>query len=261
AALTEVFTAEVYLDALVGEASTLGSATAESGRPLGAAIKDYGHYAQAMLDEAHTTWEVGTDCTAIAPSAGDLTTIAATDMKGVNAGSCTIPDDSGIDTAANNGVQFSLNLDSATTINIYLKTKSACTLGVTVDDVDYTPEAENAPTTEDTYNVGAIEATASTTYKVQIADIPAHELAKEHTITVTTKASDTDAVSFPITLSPLSYARSVLASSADTTSDAEKKAATALYNYYKATMEYRATKGYNEAVDTAFAKANTEQQP
>ena len=72
-------------------------------------------------------------------------------------------------------------------------------------------------------------------YLVKISEIPAHRLDYTNTIRVIT-----DRGSFDIKASALSYVNAVLNGSFDTDT---KKAVTALYRYYKATMEYRRSIG------------------
>ena len=190
------------------------------------AIQDYGHYSQVMLDAAHDEWETGREYAEIT-AASEITDAYITAVKAsadqyafVNGNS----DGSGI-----SAVQYSLNLDSATKINIYL----------TAAD-DFTGSGITAYLDGGSSNAAVQQGDNSKVYLVEVDDIPAHLLAKTHTLEVTANTGKT----FTLEFSALSYVQNVL--NDDTKTDAERKAAAALYKYYVTTMAYRDEEGYDD---------------
>lgn len=187
-----------------GTSTTLGK--------LAASILDYGHYVQPVLAETNG-WEIGEDYAEIpcVNTYNDSDIAEAT--NGVN-GKEIVRD------TGNSGIEkvtFTLELDSDTTLDIFLVVPDDCRQSLSV-----------------TYNgggrIGSFQPDGR--YKVQISDIAAHQLGDTYTIGVSTSKG-----SFDIEVSALSYVHTVLNSTQY--SDDMKKAVTALYKYYAATMAYR----------------------
>ena len=221
-ASVQEFTVKDYLDTIV--ASTDLQAKSPNLVALANAIKDYGHYVQIPLADFNS-WEYGVkhssmDCADenIASDSSDiaakLTSYALSRDKsaGINAGIT--------------GLQYDLELDSETTLNVYLSPDSeAGTVQayITDDEGEYDGKTDMAA-----YNPSTGE------YSVSIAGISAHKLGKTYTISVKTSKGE-----FPVKVSALSYADGVMKS--DTVTDDLKRAVIALYKYYAATMKYRGT--------------------
>lgn len=115
-------------------------------------------------------------------------------------------------------------LDSDTAIKIYLTPKSTYTGEVVATWGGYS---------------NSLTKNSAGQYVVEISDIPAHELSKTYTVTITTGS-----VNFDIEVSALSYVQGVIKS--DETSAAMKEAVTSIYRYYRETMTYRGNRAeYN----------------
>ncbi|MBR0257138.1 MAG: CotH kinase family protein, partial [Synergistaceae bacterium] len=186
-------------------------------RTLIMAIKDYGHYVQPPL-AANNKWTLGVkhnvmDCSDsdIASDSADVkATLAGYAMQGSSEGS-------GIE-----GMSCSLTLDSETAINIYLTPKTGYT-GSVYAYLDGSNE-----------NVAVKQSDGK--YLVNISGISAHMLGDTYKIRVNAGGE------FTVRVSALSYANAAMNSSS--TSNDMKKAAIALYKYYDATMNYRASPEY-----------------
>ena len=199
------------------------STDAEETRNLISAIRDYGHYAQIMLDAEHSEWKLGEDHVAMEKGrASDYTSdeikTVSEDVKQyalVNGNT----GDTGI-----KAVNHSLNLDSTTKINVYLTVSS-----------DYSGRVE-------AYLGGSDQNSAvklpDGRYRIQIDNIPAHKLADTYTVHVSANTK------FDIEISAMSYVNAVLN---DGTNDTDLyNAVTALYHYCKTTAAYRDKNGYTD---------------
>lgn len=163
------------------------------------ALINYGHYAQICLSEVNG-WELGVDYKETETCFGTLTATAA-DLEPFRFAQ------SGNDPAISR-VQFSLILDSETSMRLFLTTKEKPS--VTVD-------GENA----------VVMQSEDGQYYIRIQDIGAGELGKMHTIVVNGKET--------YQLSALSYATVVLNKSA---SASLQNVCKALYEYYTASVAY-----------------------
>lgn len=201
------YTVKEYLDGFYAEE---GDTTA-LGR-LAAAIKDYGHYVQPVLSETNG-WKLGTDYAVM----DCVHTYTDADIQEARTG---VSDKAIVRDTGSSGIEkvtFTLELDSDTTLDIFLVVPDDCRQSLSV-----------------TYNggggIGSFQPDGR--YKVQISDIAAHQLGDTYTIGVSTSKG-----SFNIEVSALSYVHTVLNGTNET--DEMKKAVTALYKYYKATLAYR----------------------
>ncbi len=120
------------------------------------------------------------------------------------------------------GIEYSLNLDASTAINLYLNVSESFTGNVRA----YVGGEVN------------VEHDSGSWYRITIDDIPAHELGKTFTVRIE------GAKTFEVKVSALSYVNSVLNKHKD---DEELcRASAALYKYYTATMNYRKSAGYKD---------------
>ncbi len=206
--VTQTYSVREYLDAVAA-----GDHSSEM-KALGAAIGDYGYYAQAYLTELH-----GSD-----PGAGHAAMPAGTvytdsdyaeAAEGVSGQAVLkVPGNSGIEK-----VTYSLNLDSSTGITVYLKPAEGYDGEITavIDD-----GGENAAVLQ-----------SDGRYRIQISGITAHRLADPHTVRVTAGKT------FAFDISALSFADTIL--HAPTAGKAAKDLAVALYRYYEKANAYLAS--------------------
>ena len=204
--LTHSYTVKEYLDLHVNDESL-----PDDTRELARSIEDLGGYVQPVL-AAENSWTVGEKHAKMDPAYDfkdtDFNTVSNDTAS--DAISYTIPDGSGIAK-----VNYTLLLDAATTIEVCLTPKSDYTGAVSV------------------YVDGGTEDMAESdggVYVVRISDIPAHKLAKKHTLTVVTGD-----VSFDVEVSALSYVHAGIRRDDDNL----RRAATAIYRYWDANMTYR----------------------
>ena len=186
------------------------------------AIKDFGHYVQIPL-AAHNNWNIGTDYAEMTAATTYTDTIVS-EAKGNVAPFALSYDltDSGIES-----VSMDLELNSETTVHIYLN-KSATYSGnvsAKLDDSD----AEMAVQSGNDSN----------RYVVTLSGISAHKLGTTQTIHVEADKK------FDIKVSALSYVNTVLNAENETYTGL-KYAVTSLYNYYKATIDYRQSADYKD---------------
>ena len=210
--VTHEYSAKKYLD------DSLAADISNEERALIEAIKDYGHYAQLYLSRING-WSLGTAHQAIdcenEYSASEIEKFRqAVDGYAIVR---DIPQDSGI-----KRVGFSLNLDADTTINLYIYPEdgytgaiSAYIPGSTINDAIYQPDRKR--------------------YKVEIKNIPAHQLADTFVVKVSGKKG------FEVKVSAFSYVYDAL-NDANAQAD-EINTVAALYRYYVTTMAYRASTG------------------
>ena len=208
--VTHNYKAKEYLDAALARDDF-----SEAEKNLMIAIKDYGHYVQPMLSK-NNNWVIGVDYAEM-----DCETIYDdNDVDGTREAAKPYsiirdPGNSGIER-----VSFNLALGSETTINLNLIVSSNYNGNV------------SAVFDGGTENIAVKQSNG--TYKIQIANIPAHELGDNNVIKVTAGES------FDVVVSALSYVDAIL--NIDST-DEERKAATALFKYYEAAMAYKRSIG------------------
>ena len=228
--VNKVYSAKQYMDTALEYSSTSAEMKA-----LAAAMKDYGHYMQIYLSQTRG-WTIGKDhaemdCVNVYTDADIAEAREAVQEYAISydKGNSSIEK-----------VTQSLNLDSETTINIYLKPKTSSTGDTETpefgDDDTGIADGVSAFLDGGTQNLAVLQADGR--YKVQIAGISAHKLAKTYTVTV--HAGEI----FDIKISAFSYVNALLKSAS--TSSAAKEAVTSLYKYYTATMAYRKSKGYTD---------------
>ncbi|MBQ7219668.1 MAG: InlB B-repeat-containing protein, partial [Synergistaceae bacterium] len=211
--VSQDYSVQEYLDAIL-DGDFSGAA-----KDLMIAIQNYGYYAQQMLSKANN-WTIGDKYAAIeraSQSDYDATEIA---RARENTAQYAISRDVG--SSQIQEVQYSLLLDSKTTINLYLEVKEGYTGTVTA--------------TLDGGTANVATKLSSKEYLVQIRNIPAHELSTIHTIQVT--AGD----SFTVKVAALSYVYTVLNSTAEKIGGVDiatmRNGVTALYEYYDSAMTY-----------------------
>ncbi len=188
-------------------------------RELIRAIQNYGHYSQIMLADTHSLTP-DTDFAQM-PASGDYTPEEIRQVSADVKVYAFVNGNSGGSGVTH--IEYSLNLESSTAINIYF----------TVSD-DYTGNFGAYLVNGDqtgTENLAVRQGSNSNVYRVQIDDIPAHKLGDASKIRIVA------AKEFEVRFSVLSYVNAVL----DYFPDNENlcKAVTALYKYYTATMAYR----------------------
>ncbi len=181
---------------------------------LVSAIADYGHYVQPFLASTND-WEVGTDH-AMMNAANSYHQVKVKDAKAAVSGYAIARDtgDTGIAE-----VKYSLNLQSETSIYLYLQPKAGFTESVTA--------------TEGGSKLTCVHLSDGR-YRVTIPNIQAHQLGDTHTVAVSAGGE------FTIKVSALSYVHTALNSSDPkfTNTDAQY-AVSSLYYYYKATTDYQ----------------------
>ncbi|MBQ7168919.1 MAG: hypothetical protein IJR63_03330 [Synergistaceae bacterium] len=181
------------------------------------AIKDYGSYVQTPLAKANG-WTIGTDYAKMtAATTYDSTTVtnATTAVAGFAL--------TGADSSFTVGMDLELN--SETTLHLYI-TKADGTSEIAV-----TPDANDGDMSSE-YD------STSGKYTVTVSGISAHKLGNVHTVLVTAGGT-----TYNVKASALSYVHNVLSDtqSAEEKSEGITNAVTSIYNYYKATMDYRSS--------------------
>ncbi len=180
------------------------------------AIKDYGHYVQPSL-AAENNWTVGTEHAEM-----DYATAEATFDGYIS--------DAQSDVSTNYKAEIGSHSEEITaTYQLDLKTDTEI-------DVYVSPASSITSTLLDGSVMNVIE---DGRHHVNIADISAHLLGNQYTITVRYGSNE----QFDIKVSAMSYVNTVLQNSSDTVS---KRAVTSLYKYFKATQAYREAHGYND---------------
>lgn len=221
---------------------------------LAGAIEDYGHYAQIALDQIHD-WKTGTDYEEILKAAEEKVVQKGTapytynEVEAITDGNNDskydedgnykeYPNASAYDPVVNVGNSgltvegYTLDLNTNTTLVIEFTPADGVEITGAKFDDDVADWDGGACTFEGNY--------------VNIADIPAHELATARTIEITTD-NGTLTIS---NLSALSYVQKILAADEETQAAFNKdygegyytklkNAVTALYHYYDKTNAYR----------------------
>jgi len=203
--VTQTYSVKEYLDDIAsGDYS-------EEMKALGAAVGNYGRYAQAYLAGLHG-FDPGADHTAMPEGEAYSDTDYAEAALGVcGQAVLNVPANSGIER-----LTYTLNLDSSTGITVYLKPAEGYAGEVTAA-VDRDPE-----------NRAVMQSDGR--YRVRISGIAAHRLGERHTVRVTAGKT------FEFTISPLSFADTVL--NAETANRAAKDLAVSLYQYYEKARIY-----------------------
>ncbi len=208
--VSQTYSANQYVQHVLANKDNYSS----SAVALVSAIADYGSYVQPFLAETNK-WTVGTDHKAMDHvkqyTAGDVSA-AKSAVSGY-----AIARDTGNTGIAE--VKYSLNLQSETSIYLYLQPKADFAGSVTA--------AENGSKLTCVH-------LSDGRYRVTIPNIQAHQLGDTHTVTVSAGGE------FTIKVSALSYVHTALNSS-DTkfTNTAAQYAVSSLYYYYKATTDYK----------------------
>ena len=177
------------------------------------ALQDYGHYVQPVL-ASYNHWVIGIDHAEM--DCANIFSDSDIEEARLAVGKYAISLKGSGSKAGISGMSNFLRLDSETTISITITTSASYTGNV------------SAVLDGGTENLAIKQQNGD--YLIQISGISAHKLGDTHTITI--RAQDT----IELRVSALSYVNTVLNTGS---SSAEiKKAVTALYRYYKATMAY-----------------------
>lgn len=214
------YTARQYINDMLADEKYAGEDDySVAVRNLIKAIKDYGHYAQLMLSKYHG-WNLGGDYAPIE----NANTYAGTDTNLVNEVVSATEQYSihkNIEGTDIQGVYFSLDLDSYTTINLLIEATSKVTASFK--------------------NGGGllVKTYGNNQYLIEIADIPAHELNKTYDVVINAGESSCE-----VNISALSYVYSVLTKESE--HEYEPELAIALYKYYEANSIYRPLAGYED---------------
>jgi hypothetical protein len=179
-------------------------------------LADLGHYVQPVL-AAENHWSLGTDHAEMAAyHTGGYDSSEVNTVQNSVENYAIVRDTNGSKIAA---VTYRLQLDSSTTVSLYLRPES----GYEGSVVAYLDGG--------TSNVAVQQADGR--YRIQIIDISAHELGYQHNIRV---VADKE---FTITVYALSYIQTVLNSSTYANNADMINAMVSLYKYYDAVMAYR----------------------
>ena len=205
--ITNEYSAKDYLDTVLDD-----STYPEKLVNLVKAIKDFGHYVQKPLAD-NNNWTIGTDHQEMDYANDDI----LSDSEEIKASLSAYEISRDINGTGIESLMFDLELESETTINIYL-----------YPEKDYAG-AVNAYLEGSSANMAVKQQDGS--YRITISGISAHLLGETQKINVEAEKN------FAIEVSALSYAYAVIKSSED---ENLKKAAAALYKYYDATVKYRA---------------------
>ena len=192
--------------------------------PLVKSLGDYGHYIQVYLANGNgNNWEAGVDYTVLGKyraadyASADYTAyLTSLNNRGVAM-------TKSIDGSAVTRVQYNLNFDSTTYINVVLTANETVTASAIVND-------------------RTIRASGDGKFRTQGLTIL--ELGNSFILSGRGK---TNATGFSVTLSGLSYIRSILNSG--TTSAAAKNAMASLYDYYRAACNYHDMITYGRVYD------------
>lgn len=239
----EGYTVKKYLSALTASSSYSGNAKA-----LANSVGAYGYYAQITLKETNTT-SYGTHTDMDEPAEGYTVTAQTAAQTTYSTHAMKILDEAGTNEVTENppSVTYTLDLDSKTTLHVYLPS------GSSLRDKDGYTGINAISTKSSTYEINASNVTTqnitvdSTTYfDIAFSDIAAHELADIFTIPVTI-----DSTEYTIQISAMSYVNSVISkSNTDLISDVStittddqathlKQAVLALDNYREKINIYR----------------------
>lgn len=209
--VSETYSAETYVNFITSNQGSYDPAAVA----LVKAIADYGHYVQPFL-AANNGWTVGVDFAAMPCQ----TVFGQSDIERVReavADRAIIKDtgDSQID-----AVTFSLNCESETAIRIYLKPRAGY----------------NGPVTA---SIGGAEVNCvrqnDGRYRIEIGGIPAHKLGDVFNVTVSAGGTCT------VTVSALSYVYTIMNSQSSVfANDTARYAGVSIYDFYTATVNYRA---------------------
>ena len=207
--VTHDYSVDEYFNTILDKTST-----SQEMRDLANAMKDYGHYMQNYLARRNN-WEIGTRHLAM-DYANLYTSDDIAEVKEL------VKDYAIVRDTGNSGiakVEFALELDSETIIDVYLIPKQDYTGTVTAYLDGKAVDLE--------YSNGE--------YLLKIPGVSAHLLANMYTISV--EAGE----KFDVKVSALSYVHTIL-NKENAVLDI-KEAVTSLYDYYDATMAYRRSKG------------------
>lgn len=201
------YSAQKYIDKALEDESYPADA-----RNLVEATADYGHYVQAYLkevknwpDDEHVTIkarsEIGeAEIAAAAAGTADYTVTA------------NVPEGAFV-----RSLSYSLMMDDMVTLILSVRTESGHALS-------------SAKIGEETL---PIEGGAGGRYRVRIENIMAHQLGNRYTIVLNAGGEDAE-----ITVSPMSYVKTLLTASAYENNLTAKQAAAAIYQYYQAAIAY-----------------------
>ena len=176
------------------------------------ATADYGHYVQAFLD-TQKNWAVGNE---YAEMDKYYTDYIADDISAAQTGLANYTTDKTVGSNMQK-ITYTLVWDSDTELRVYFKPKADYT-------GTFTFTANGNPITEDGEKI-RVSLQSDGRFMVSIKNIAAHEYDSVYTV----KAIGSDGVESVMTVSPLSYVRSIMTNYSDNTTAVN--AATAVYRY------------------------------
>ena len=201
------YTAQEYIEDALGSQDYPQDAKA-----LVKATADYGHYVQAYLkevknwpDDKHVTIEARSEI-------GEAEIAAAAAGTADYTVTANVPEGAFV-----RSLSYSLMMDDMVTLILSVRTESGHALS-------------SAKIGEETL---PIEGGAGGRYRVRIENIMAHQLGNRYTIVLNAGGEDAE-----ITVSPMSYVRTLLTASAYENNLTAKQAAAAIYQYYQAAIAY-----------------------
>ena len=201
------FSVKDYIDYVVANSGSFDSSVVTLVKALG----DYGHYAQVYLDNKND-WEAGRDYTVMPKYRdADYTSAMHTGYASSLASEAIVKN---IDGSAVTKVTYNLNFDTTTYVNVKMVTSGPITASAVVNRQ-----------TVSASDMGGY-------YQLRTPGLPIAKLGDRFTITGSDGTN-----SFTVTLSGLSYIRSIL-SQATETYDGAKNAMASLYDYYTAATNY-----------------------
>lgn len=205
--ITKDYSAKTYLDKALGM-----SGFSEINKNLFIAIKNYGHYVQPMLSKQND-WNIG-EKYLLMDSHTELTDDDINEAREALKSFAYSKNGTAV-------INYKLLLGSETTIILYITPPSGYEKNI------------SAYLDGGTTNIAVIDGNQ---YKVQISNIAAKDLGTLHTLRIIADAETT------VKISALSYAEAVLSSTASKIGKVDiqtmRKAATALYQYYRAAKAY-----------------------
>ncbi|MBR6943926.1 MAG: hypothetical protein IKH55_13015, partial [Fibrobacter sp.] len=206
--LEETYSVKEYFEAYDNNTNLF----TEAEQAMTEATADYGHYVQAFL-ETQRTWTIGTDYAEMDKHYTDYTS------DDISAAQTGLAEYATTKTVGSNmqKITYTLVWDSDTELRVYFKPAATYT-------GTFTFTVDGNPITEDGEKISVVKQSDGR-YMVSIKNIAAHEYANFYEI----KAIDEDGNESIMTVSPLSYVRSIMANYADNA--AAVNAAVAVYRY------------------------------
>ena len=190
----------------------------QDAKALVEATADYGHYVQAFMkevkgwpDDLHVTIEAANEI-------GEAEIAAAAAGTADYAVTVNVPEGAFV-----RSFGYSLMMEDMVTLILTVRTESGHALSSAKIGEEELP----------------IEGGAGGRYRVRIENIMAHQLGSRYTVVLNAGGEDAE-----ITVSPMSYVKTLLTASAYENNLTAKQAAAAIYQYYQAAIAYIARKAH-----------------